>query len=320
MKQASIRTTVTIVAVLVLAIAGINIVRFMEADQSPVREEAYLLQGADKDVSRDSHAYVFPMSETSYIPFLDSSRPRPTLSAKSAIVYDTQTSRFLYALDTKKELPIASLTKIMSAVITIEKLNPDDVVTVGKDDVRVDGDRRDLNANERIRVKNLMAMMLVESSNDAAYALADYAKGLGIDFVGLMNAKARELDMGDTLFLDPAGLNDNGHSTVQDLSRLVVYALRYGDIWKLLQEKQIIVSSEDGISHTVDNTNQLLGVIPNISGGKTGYTDAALGCMILIVDIPGHRDRIVSIILGSKDRFGDTRKLVDWITEAYRWE
>ncbi len=320
MRKLSVQSTVSVVAVLVLAIAGINLFRVISAEQ--LAEDTSLILTEDKKaVSVDSHAYVFPISETSYIPFLDSSRKRPELTARSAIVYDTQSSRFLFAQDTKKQLPVASLTKILSAVVIIEKLNPDDIVTVGKESLRVDGLRRDLDLGEQMRIKNLMKMMLIESSNDAAYAIAAHATIHGIDFVAEMNKKAKAIGMQESLFLDPAGLNDNAHSTVQDLVKLVVYALRYDEIWTLLQVKEIVLTSEDGaVIHTVKNTNQLLGTIPNISGGKTGYTDAALGCMILIVDIPGHRDKIVSIILGSTDRFGDTRKLVDWITDAYRWE
>jgi len=321
MKPASIRTTATIVAILVIAIAGINLFRVISAEQSAPTDPQTVLKEGSPALSNDAHAYIFPVSEVSYIPFLDSSRKRPDLKAKSAIVYDTQTSRFLFAMDTKKRLPIASLTKIMSAVIVFEKLNFDDVVTVGKESVRVDGDKRDLTAGERIKVSNLLAMMLIKSSNDAAYALVTHAKTKNFDFVAEMNAKARELSMNDTLFLDAAGLNDNGYATVQDLVKLVVYSNRYKNIWQLLREKEITITSEDGaVIHTVENTNQLLDEIPNISGGKTGYTDLALGCMVLMVDIPGHKDTIISIILGSSDRFGDTRKLVDWIIEAYRWE
>ncbi|MEK7589143.1 MAG: hypothetical protein AAB479_00740 [Patescibacteria group bacterium] len=319
MKRLSVQSTVSVVAVLVLAIAGINLFRVINAEQP--QDEPTVLKQDQKAISNEAFAYVFPASETSYIPFLDSSRKRPELTARSAIVYDTQSSRFLFAQDTKKRLPIASLTKILSAIVTIEKLNPEDIATVGKDSVRVDGLRRSLEAGEQMRIKNLMKMMLIESSNDAAYAIAAHAKTLGIDFLAEMNKKAEQIAMGESLFLDPAGLNDNGYSTTQDLVRLVVYALRYNEIWTLLQVKEIVLTSEDGaIVHSIENTNELLGTIPNISGGKTGYTDAALGSMILIVDIPGYRDKIVSIILGSKDRFGDTRKLVDWITDAYRWE
>lgn len=319
MKPTSLKTTVMIAVVLLLAIAGINLFRFMNAEQP--NSAQVLSAGANSTVRSEAHAYIFPISETSYIPFLDSTRPRPSLSARSAIVYDLQTERFLYAQDVKKQLPIASLTKILTAVLTIEYLDQNDIVTVTKESIKVDGDRQDLFIGEKIKVSNLMKLMLIESSNDAAYALAVHAKTKGMDFMKLANAKAQELGMDESLFLDSAGLSDNAHSSVQDLAKLVVYALRYKDIWEPLQEKQLTVTSEDGkITHNAENTNQLLGVVANISGGKTGYTTGALGCMILIVDVPGHKDKIVSIILGSKDRFGDTKKLVDWIIEAYRWE
>jgi len=319
MKELAMQKKIYIVGILILTVVGVNFLYLSWANQEvPVQQE--LIAGATP-IRDEKSAYVFPLSEASYIPFLDATIPRPNLTAKAAIVYDMQTSRYLYEQDVQKQLPIASLTKIMSAVIVLEKMNPDEIATIPKQAVRVDELEQDLFIGERIRVDNLMTMMLIESSNDAAYALAAHAQAKGFDMISAMNLKARDLGMRNTRFLDAAGLNDNGHSTAEDLAKLVYYALRYKEIWTLLQEKEMTVTSEDGkITHTVLNTNQLLGTIPNISGGKTGYTDTALGCMILIVDIPGHKDKIISVILGSQDRFGDTRSLVEWITEAYRWE
>ena len=77
---------------------------------------------------------------------------------------------------------------------------------------------------------------------------------------------------------------------------------------------------DEKIKHFTKNTNLLLGVIPNIIGGKTGYTDSALGCLILVVEIPGQNDNIVSVVLGSNDRFGDSQKLINWSKTAYRWQ
>ena len=97
----------------------------------------------------------------------------------------------------------------------------------------------------------------------------------------------------------------------------VRHALKQSLIWDITTEKSTTVRSIDGkIEHKIESTNQLFGVIPDVVGGKTGYTDIALGSMILIVDIPGKNDKIISIILGSKDRFGDTQKLLDWVKTA----
>ena len=136
-----------------------------------------------------------------------------------------------------------------------------------------------------------------------------------------MNDTARLLQMTETKFLDPAGLNDSAYSTVEDMTKLVRNAVAEDIIWDITMEKSTSVKSIDGaIEHKIENTNQLFGIIPDVVGGKTGYTDNALGCMILIVNIPGKNDKLISIVLGSKDRFGDTQKLINWTKSSYSWE
>ncbi len=278
-------------------------------------------RGLLKNNIQDANAYILPISQPSYMPVLDPNSPKPEISAKSAIVYDTRSARFLYDKNTKIKLPIASLTKVLSAVVVLESLNQDDVVTVPGEAIKVDGEKQDLFLGEKISVDNLLKLMLIQSSNDAAYALAFHAKELGVDFVSAMNHKAGVLGMTSSLFLDPAGLNDNAYSTVEDLIKLIQYSLSYDEIWNISAEKSLVVESSDGkIVHHSVSTNQLLGILPDILGGKTGYTDGALECLILIVRLPDFPSDIVSIVLGSHDRFGDTKKLIDWTRAAYRWQ
>ncbi len=268
-----------------------------------------------------SQAYIFQISEPRYVQILDTTVPQPFINAKSALVYDTRSGRFLFEQNSRQKLPIASLTKLLSAVIILENLKLEDIVTVPQEALRVDEERQTLYLGEKISVENLLRMMLIESSNDSAFALAFFAQDKGFNFVEKMNEKANQLGMADSSFLDPAGLNDDAHSTANDLVKLAKYALKYNLIWNFLSEKNIIVKSADGkIEHNVQSTDQLLGVIPDIVGGKTGYTDGALGCMLLVVDIPGKNDKIISIVLGASDRFGETSKLVNWVKTAYSWE
>ena len=269
-----------------------------------------------------SQAYLLPVSEPSYFPIYDSTKmEKPVIDAKVGIIYDTRSGKFLFAKNPRIKLPVASLTKILSSIIVLENLDTKETVIIPKEVLKVDEEKQSLYLGEEITVQNLLKLMLIESSNDAAYALAWYANSRGVNFVDKMNEKARLLNMNDSNFLDPAGLNDDAYSTVEDLVRLVKYSLRHDLIWEILTEKSIIVKSTDGkIEHKVENTDQLLGVIPDIFGGKTGYTDNALGCMILVVDIPDKNDKLISVVLGSQDRFGDTKKLIDWVKEAYRWE
>ena len=309
-----------IILTIVLALlAGVNAYFILREPQAPV--DGQELTTFSDPVFNSAHAYVLPISEPSYIPILDSSTERPTIDAESAVVYDVRAGRLLFSKNPTEQLPIASLTKILSAVVTIENLQLDDVVTVSEEVIRVDREKQDLFAGEQITVAGLLKIMLVGSSNDAAYALAAHANANGLDFVVRMNEKAAALRMSNSQFMDPAGLSDNGYSSAQDLIKLVRYSLRYDAIWNVLTEKELTVTSADGkIVHTIKNTDQLLGIIPDIVGGKTGYAEGALGCLILLVNIPEKNDMIVSIVLGSHDRFGDTKKLVEWTKQAYRWE
>jgi D-alanyl-D-alanine endopeptidase (penicillin-binding protein 7) len=163
--------------------------------------------------------------------------------------------------------------------------------------------------------------MLVESSNDAAYALAAHASAtVGVDLVAAMNERAYEMGMIDSTFTDPAGLDDTAFSTPRDLIKLVRAAQRQPLLWEPMRSLVASVSSSDGeFTHVAENTNQLLGEISDIVWGKTGYTDGALGCMILVVEIPNGNGTLVSIILGSRSRFTDTRDLMNWVKTAWRW-
>lgn len=272
-------------------------------------------------VFNTAQVYVMPVTQADFLPILDASTGNIALDARSAIVYDIKSNRALFSKDSRQKLPIASLTKILTAIVVWENMSPNDIVTVQPDAVKVDGERQDLYTGETMSVTNLMQLMLVESSNDAAYALRDHVATKNLDLVAMMNAKAAALDMNSTHAVDPAGLDDRGYSTAEDLIKAVHYALRYDAIWNFSREKTAVVTSSDGrFSHDIKTTNQLLGVLADIVGGKTGYTDSALGCMMLVVDIPNQDDKIISVILGSRARFTDMKNLVEWTTRAYRWQ
>lgn len=297
----------------------VNFFLVFKNSQEDINLMAQLTYATPDDIG--GQAYVLPISGPNYIPVLDSNIPAPKINSRSAAVFDIRSSRFLYDKDSKIRLPIASLTKIMSAVVVLENLSFDDIVTISDKSIRVDGERQDLFLGEKMSVKNLLKLMLIESSNDAAYALADYARSRGIDFIPAMNEKAKLLDMRDSAFLDPAGLNDNAYSTVQDLIKLVEYSLNYPEIWDISSEKTAIVeSSDEKIKHTAQSTNRLIGLIQDLIGGKTGYTDGAGQCLILVTSVPNYPSKIISIVLGSQDRFGDTQKLIDWTRSAYKWK
>ena len=272
--------------------------------------------------ARPGPAFLLPVSETNYLPVRDFNVPEPVLEAKAVALFDIRSGRFLYIKNPNRRLPTASITKLMSALVVLDNLNLRDVFTVPAEDINVDGKGADFYKNEQLLGTDLFKAMLIKSSNDAALAFATAAQKEGIDFVAKMNEKAQVIGMANTKFADPAGLNDqDAFSTVSDLVKLVRYAARYDLISQALMTGSATVTSVDGRTvHNLVNTNQLLGRIPGIVLGKTGYTDNALGTMALEIVINDGHDTIISVILGAKDRFSETEKLIQWSKAAYRWQ
>src|SRR3989344_988443 len=306
----TISTAVVAALLGVNALVGFSVVRI----NSQLASAGSVFEGT-------SVAYVLPVAQADYLPAFDSLAGELAVDAKAALVLDVKTGRFLYQKNIQDRLAIASLTKIMTAIIAWENLDPNAIVTIQSSAVKADGERQELYREEKISVKNLMQLMLIKSSNDAAYALRDYAREQGTDLIQKMNEKAYQLEMYNTHYTDPAGLDDSAYSTAADLAKEVIYALRYDAIWNASRQPAASIESADGrFSHDVKSTDRLLGVLDDIVGGKTGYTDGALGCMILIVELPKTGDKIIGIVLGSKGRFEAMEKLIQWTQRAYRWQ
>ena len=272
--------------------------------------------------SEGQGAFLLPVSETNYSPVRDFNVPEPEIDARAAALFDIGSGRFLFAKNVNKRLPIASITKLMTAIVILESIDLEQIFTVPAESINVDGFGADLYKGERLTGGDLFKMMLIKSSNDAALTLAAAARAGGINLIEKMNQKAQDLSMYNTKFSDEAGLDDyNTFSTAADLVKLVLYADNHELILETLLEKSADISSANGVTkHHLINTNQLLGQIPDFIIGKTGYTDNALGTMVLEAKISNGADRIISVILGSTDRFGETKKLIEWGKSAYSWE
>ena len=269
-----------------------------------------------------AQAYLLPVSEANYLPIRDFNVVEPLVGARAAGLFDVRSERFLYAKNIGQQLPVASLTKLMTAAVVIESLALNKTFTVAAEDINVDGKGADLYKGEQIRGGDLLKIMLIKSSNDAALTFNTDARREGLNLIGKMNEKAGTIGMNDSKFTEPAGLDDDGSfSTVSDLIKLVRYVNRYPIIWEMLTTRSADVSSIDGqFKHHLLNTNRLLDEMPGIIGGKTGYTDGALETMVLEISINGGRDRLISVVLGAADRFAETKKLIDWGLSAYSWK
>jgi D-alanyl-D-alanine carboxypeptidase len=285
------------------------------------REQTSQFQ-VNNTANHSAQAFLLPLAETNYLPARDFNVPEPVLSAKAAVLFDVQSGRFLFSKNPNQRLPIASITKLMSAVVILENLDLNEVFTVSPENINVDGKGADFYRNEQLRGIDLFKIMLIKSSNDAALAFATAARKKGIDFVAKMNEKAQTIGMFNTKFADPAGLDDwGGFSTASDLVKLMSCAGEHDLISRVLKTKSATVTSAaGGTIHHLTNTNRLLGQVPEVIMGKTGYTDGALGAIALETKIDQGQNVLISVILGSNDRFGEAAKLIQWGKEAYRWQ
>ncbi|TSC91896.1 MAG: D-alanyl-D-alanine carboxypeptidase [Parcubacteria group bacterium Licking1014_17] len=268
----------------------------------------------------DISNFLQPPSEVSYWPIRDFNILEPDISARAAGVYDTGAGRFLFTKNEDEQIPIASITKLMTAIVVIENLNLNEIYTVNAEDVNVSGLGADLYEGERVRGDELLKMMLIKSSNDAAMVFASAASEKGINVVQKMNEKAKLFNMGESVFYDPAGLDARTHSSVADIVKLVLKVGNYDIIWQTLRIKSADISSADGkLIHHIVSTNKLLDRLPGIIGGKTGYTEEALGTMALVISIEGGKDSLISVVLGSNNRMGETQQLINWAEQSHKW-
>ncbi len=303
-----------------LLLAGLTLVSLSMRTKSAPESLAYIAAEPTPTL-QSAQAYLAPIAEPAYAPIRDTAIADPVVDANVALLSDLDSGRVLYEKNASVKVPIASLTKLLSAVVATELFDAHDIVTIASESIRVDGQKQTLYDGERVAVGDLIAMMLVESSNDAAYALAGHARVSGIDFVARMNQRATQLGMDQCIFTNPAGLDDTAFCSATNLLKLVRFITKtMPELWSTTTLANLTVQSADGrFSHQLKNTDELLGTLDGILGGKTGNTDGALGCLILVVKIPSNSDTLVSIVLGSRSRFTDTTTLLSWVTAAYRW-
>jgi D-alanyl-D-alanine carboxypeptidase len=242
----------------------------------------------------------------------------PIVSAQAALVVDLDSGVSLYEKDADKKLLPASTTKIVTALVAMEYYPLDKVITVGN--IKVDGQKMNLLSGEKISVNDLLYGLLVYSANDAAEVLAQNYLGGRNGFIYAMNQKAKELYLDNSYFSNPAGLDGNGHySTARDLVRVSWVAMKNPLFSKIVGTKEKTVTSQDGkIVHKLTNINKLLNEEEGILGVKTGWTEEARENLVTYVD--RNNRKIMIAILGSQDRFGETKELIDWVFDNYEWK
>lgn len=246
-------------------------------------------------------------------------QPAPYLTAQSVMIRDVDSSVPMYELNTNDHLRPASITKLMTALVTLEHYDLNDELTV--DHLVPVHDEADmgLEVGDKITVRNLLYGLLIPSGNDAAETLADNYPGGSEQFIYAMNQKAQDLNMYDTHFDNPTGLDSSTHyTTAHDLSLLAAQAIKNDIISSLIKTKNITITDASGLkSYKLQNVNQLLGVVYGVDGVKTGFTDEAGQCLVTSATRNGHR--VIVVLLKSQDRFGESAQLVDWVFRNFQW-
>ncbi|HNR92451.1 MAG TPA: serine hydrolase [Dokdonella sp.] len=207
-------------------------------------------------------------------------------------------------------LPIASLTKLMTAVLVAESGRADDEITITQTAAAETGTRLGLQAGDRARRGDLLAAMLVRSANDACRALADAIGGDEARFVARMNARAAELGLTRTRFANACGHDhDDNHASARDLATLTRTALSIETIATDVARESFTFSTQRGRRHVMRNTNALLGTLAGVRGVKTGWTPRAARCLIVYAERDGRR--VLAVLLAAPDRWWDSAGLIE---------
>jgi serine-type D-Ala-D-Ala carboxypeptidase (penicillin-binding protein 5/6) len=241
----------------------------------------------------------------------------PQVTGRSYVVENGATGEVLLARDARERVPIASITKLMTVLLTVERTKPSDVVTVSPEAAEVGESSVNLRAGERLTVRELLEAALIQSANDAADALADYVgKGSQEHFVALMNRRAKQLGLRDTHYVRPDGLDAAGHvSSARDVTLLARIVMHRPLVREIVRQRGATISG----GRSLHTWNDLLSSYPGIFGVKTGHTSSA-GWN----EVAAARRGAVTVyatLLGSPDRYernGDLAKLLDWGFSRYR--
>ncbi len=255
----------------------------------------------------------------------------PELQAQSGLsmfVRKDGETKILFEKEGDYRLPIASITKLMTALVSTKHYDPAAQITISRSAVLQEEDSGQLRVGDVFSVQELLYPLLMESSNDAAAALAEL---MGREaFVDLMNLEANQLGLKNTRFVNPTGLDPNfptdplNYSTARDLATLAGFLAReHPEIFQILSTREWdLLTLNKAFHHTMKNTNELLsfeGWPTPIVGGKTGWTPLAKGCLVLVLKSPKDQGYLVNVVIGAEDRFSQMKTLVNWTYNSFTW-
>jgi len=241
----------------------------------------------------------------------------PTLDSRSYILIDIVTNTILAQKNSNEKIYPASTTKLATALTALNIYPLDEIITIPS--AYTEGKVMELVAGEKITVRSLVQALLVYSANDAAYNLALHHQNGVSGFVGDMNKLMKKYNINNTNFTNFDGIHNPSHySTASDLAQLGRLAIKNPIITEIVPQKEFTVTDIDNTyKHELVSTNELLGVVPEIQGLKTGWTPEAGGCFISLINLNGNK--LISVVTQSQDRFTDTKRIVDWAKNSVIW-
>lgn len=258
------------------------------------------------------------LPQLSAAPQVASQSAQPVLSAEAAVAVDINSGKALFEKNPETPLPPASSLKLLTALTARQLYNPAEVASVSA--YGISDNRQPLHSGHLISVEELLAALLIESNNTAAYALANHDPLGYKHFIEVMNQTASDLNLTQTRAYNPAGFDDSlSRSSARDLAALLRFAMMDPILLGLVSSGSRPLTLADGRNFgTLLNTNQLLSSDPRFFAGKTGTTDEAGQVLVSVAHLDGENP-VVLVLMGSNDRYGEMRLLADWLEGRYTW-
>lgn len=276
---------------------------------------------------------------TTFQPEFKEFSPRIAIvTAHASIIMDAESGKVLYARNAEERRQIASLTKLFTATLVMERIKDlEELVIVDEEAVYAEGTRigcprsgfcngERLKVGEKISARNLLKAALMNSSNDAAIALGKHIGGTQEGFAYIMNERATLLGLKNSHFCTPSGLEPDGrehecYSSAADIAKITVHALNFPEIWEIMRlEKQFIYSADGQYAHEIFNTDQLLGQFPNLVGTKTGFTPRAGYSLLAVAEDSSQNHKVIAVVLDDQSRWQSIQSMFDWSFEAFDWK
>lgn len=226
------------------------------------------------------------------------------------ILIESDTRQIIKKENENLRLPIASTTKIMTAILALENASLEDIFTVSKEAQNQEGSSIYLREGDEISVKNLLYGLMLNSGNDAAMVLAEGVSGSSEAFSYLMNEKAEEIGCKNTNFKNPTGLNEDGHySSAYDMALIMAYAMENDKFREIIATKRYNIENEESITY-LKNHNKLLWQYEYCTGGKTGYTKLSGRCLVTSAEKDGIR--LIAVTLNNPDDWKEHKELFEY--------